>query len=80
MELWGKIQKLEKQLEKKPKKTWQNASLSPAQGFKANSDLAPFPKELSGNGFKNNFKAMTSRNIGSNLEIPEKFQPKDRRE
>jgi transposase len=36
VELWEKIQKLEKQLEKKPKKTWHNSSLPPAQGFKAN--------------------------------------------
>ena len=43
-------------------------------------DLAPFRKSLSGNGFKNNFKAMTGSNIGTNLKIPEKFQPKDRRE
>ena len=44
-----------------------------------NLDLAPFLKYLSGNGFENNFKAMTSSNIGTNLEIPEKFQPNDRR-
>ena len=43
------------------------------------SDLAPFLKVLSRNGFENNFKAMTSSNIGTNLEIPKKFQPKDRR-
>ena len=47
---------------------------------KPNLDLAPFRKSLSGNGFKNNFKAMTGSNIGTNLKIPEKFQPKDRRE
>jgi transposase len=34
-ELWKKVQKLEKQLEKKPKKTSRNSSLPPAQGFKA---------------------------------------------
>ena len=45
-----------------------------------NLDLAPFRKSLSGNGFKNNLKAMTGSNIGTNLKIPEKFQPKDRRE
>ncbi|MFM7888224.1 MAG: protein kinase domain-containing protein, partial [Pseudanabaena sp.] len=38
-----------------------------------NLDLAPFRKSLSGNGFKNNFKAMTGSNIGTNLKIPEKF-------
>jgi transposase len=35
VELWEKIQKLEKQLEKKPKKTSKNSSLAPARGFKA---------------------------------------------
>jgi transposase len=35
VELWEKIQKLEKQLEKKPKKTSRNSSLPPARGFKA---------------------------------------------
>ena len=35
VELWEKVQKLEKQLEKKPKKTSRNSSLPPAQGFKA---------------------------------------------
>jgi transposase len=35
VELWGKIQELEKLLEKKPKKTSQNSSIPPAQGFKA---------------------------------------------
>jgi hypothetical protein len=39
-----------------------------------------FLKVLSGNWLENNFKAMTSSNIGTNLEISEKFQPKDRRE
>jgi transposase len=36
VELWEEIQKLKKQLEKKPKKTSWNSSLPPAQGFKAN--------------------------------------------
>jgi transposase len=35
VELWEKIQKLEKQLEKKLKKTSRNSSLPPARGFKA---------------------------------------------
>ena len=35
VELWEKIQKLEKQLEKKPKKTSKNSVLPPARGFKA---------------------------------------------
>lgn len=35
MELWEEVQKLRKQLEKKPKKTWRNSSLPPARGFKA---------------------------------------------
>ena len=35
VELWEEIQKLQKQLEKKPKKTAKNSSLPPARGFKA---------------------------------------------
>jgi transposase len=35
VELWEEVQRLRKQLEKKPKKTWKNSSLPPAQGFKA---------------------------------------------
>ena len=35
VELWEKAQKLEKPLEKKPKKTLKNSSLPPARGFKA---------------------------------------------
>jgi transposase len=34
VELWEKIQKLKKRLEKKPKKTSWNSSLPPSQGFK----------------------------------------------
>jgi transposase len=34
-ELWKELQKLRKQLEKKPKKTSKNSSLPPARGFKA---------------------------------------------
>lgn len=34
-ELWKELQKLRKQLEKKPKKTSRNSSLPPARGFKA---------------------------------------------
>jgi hypothetical protein len=37
------------------------------------SDLAPFKKELSGNGFENNFKAITSSNISINSDLSEKF-------
>ncbi|NMF61148.1 SpvB/TcaC N-terminal domain-containing protein [Pseudanabaena yagii] len=44
------------------------------------SDLAPFLNILNGNRFKNNFKAMTSSNIGINSDVSEKLQPKDRRE
>jgi hypothetical protein len=47
---------------------------------KVNSDLAPFVKALSRNGFEKNFKAMTSSNIGTNSDVSEKFQAKDRRE
>jgi transposase len=35
VELWEKVQNLEKRLEKKPKKTSWNSSLPPSQGFKA---------------------------------------------
>jgi len=35
VKLWEELQKLQKQLEKKPKKTSKNSSLPPAKGFKA---------------------------------------------
>jgi transposase len=35
VELWEEIQKSQKRLEKKPKKTSWNSSLPPAKGFKA---------------------------------------------
>ncbi|WP_425214133.1 DUF6444 domain-containing protein [Tumidithrix helvetica] len=35
VELWEELQKIQRQLEKKPKKTSRNSSLPPAQGFKA---------------------------------------------
>ncbi|ELS30190.1 MULTISPECIES: hypothetical protein [Pseudanabaena] len=38
VKLWEELQKLQKQLEKKPKKTSKNSSLPPAKGFKAETD------------------------------------------
>ncbi|MDX2256453.1 MAG: hypothetical protein NW214_13145 [Pseudanabaenaceae cyanobacterium bins.39] len=38
-----------------------------------NSDLAPFLKELSRNGFEDNFKAITRSNIGISSDEVEKF-------
>ena len=35
VKLWEELQRLQKQLEKKPKKTSKNSSLPPAKGFKA---------------------------------------------
>ena len=35
VKLWEELQELQKQLEKKPKKTAKNSSLPPAKGFKA---------------------------------------------
>jgi hypothetical protein len=48
--------------------------------LEGNSDLAPFLKESSRNGFENNFKTITSSNISINLDVSEKFQPKNRSE
>jgi transposase len=44
VELWEEVQKLRKQLEKKPKKTSKNSSLPPARGFRA--DVKSEEKEL----------------------------------